>query len=418
MRRGECHELEVLIDREALGWSEAERLRIEQHLAGCAECREVLAASRFVRATLRSAQGGLSELGRERALKRAFTAAAAAPARSAGGAQRIWAGGLVVLSAAAAALLVWWNVGGDAARGPQALREPAGPAAADRFVATELLAPAVDAGERAAGAAAELAAAAWIEADTKQRHQFGHASVQLARATRARFEQASSTLVLASGRVEVDVDASRGQPFRVATQHFRVEVLGTRFAVTPRSVVVMRGHVQVFALDGRVLAADLAGGSEFSYDARGSVRDPADAGSPGAQPVGAQAVPPAESAGSLLARARQALSQGELERALELVGRAEAGVAGRGERAEAGTLRAEAALVGKQPTKAVELYTAVAQQFADLPAGENAAFAAARLAARSAPARERELLERYLAQYPQGRFVDEAKRRLARRADP
>jgi ferric-dicitrate binding protein FerR (iron transport regulator) len=417
MRRGECHELEVLIDREALGWSEAERLRIEQHLAGCAECREALAASRFVRATLRSAQGGLSELGRERALKRAFTAAAKAPARSAGGAQRIWAGGLVVLSAAAAALLVWWNVGGDTARGPRALREPAGPVAADRFVATEQLAPAVDAGERAAAAAELAAAPAWIEANTKQRHQFGHASVQLARATRARFEQASSTLVLANGRVEVDVDASRGQPFRVATQHFRVEVLGTRFAVTPRSVVVMRGHVQVFALDGRVLATDLAAGSEFSYDARGSVRDAADAGGPGA-PVATQDVPPAESAGSLLARARQALSQGELERALELVGRAEAGVAGRGERAEAGTLRAEAALVGKQPTKAVELYAAVAQQFADLPAGENAAFAAARLAARSAPARERELLERYLAQYPQGRFLDEAKRRLARRADP
>jgi ferric-dicitrate binding protein FerR (iron transport regulator) len=419
MRRGECHELEVLIDREARGWSEAERLRIEQHLADCADCREALAASRFVRATLRSAQGGLSELGRERALKRAFAAAAQAPARSAGAARQIWAGSLVTLSAAAAALLVWWNVGGDAARAPQALREPAGPAVADRFVVAEQLAPAVDAGERASDTAAELAAApAWIEAGTKQRHQFGHASVQLARATRARFEQASSTLVLASGRVEVDVDVGRGQPFRVATQHFRVEVLGTRFAVTPRSVVVMRGHVQVFALDGRVLASDLAAGSEFSYDARGSVREQADAGSSGAQQVGAQALPPAESASSLLARARQALAQGELERALELVGRAEASVAGRGERAEAGTLRAEAALLGKQPARAVELYAAVAQQFADLPAGENAAFAAARFAARSVPARERELLERYLAQYPQGRFLDEAKRRLARLPDP
>lgn len=417
MRRGECHELEVLIDREAHGWSEAERLRIEQHLVGCAECREALAASRFVRATLRSAQGGLSELGRERALKRAFAAAATAPARGAGGVPRIWAGALVTLSAAAAALLVWWNVGEHAARGPQALREPSAPGMTDRFVTTETLAPAIDAGEGVP--AAELAAApAWIEADTKQRHQFGHASVQLARATRVRFEQGSSTLVLASGRVEIDVDASRGQPFRVATQHFRVEVLGTRFAVTPRSVVVMRGHVQVFALDGRVLASDLAAGSEFSYDARGAVREHADAGSPHAQPAGAQAVPPVESAGSLLARARQALSQGELERTLELVGRAEAGVAGRGERAEAGTLRAEAALVGKQPTKAVELYSAVAKQFADLPAGENAAFAAARLAARSLPARERELLERYLAQYPQGRFLDEAKRRLARLAEP
>jgi FecR protein len=415
MRRGECHELEVLIDREARGWSEAERLRVEQHLTSCAECSEVLAATRFVRATLRSAQGGLSGPARERALTRAFAASAAAPARSAGSVRHIWTGALL-LNSAAAALLVWWS-GRDMSPAPQALRAPQAQAVAERFVASETLAPALDAGERLP--ATELAAApAWIEAEAQQRHEFGHASVLLARATRARFEQATSTVVLDSGRVEVDVDASRGRPFRVLTQHFRVEVLGTRFAVTPRSVVVKRGHVQVFALDGRVLASDLAAGSSFSYDARSAARGERDAGAH-AQQAGAAAAPAvAESAGTWLARAREALGQGELARALDLVARAEASAPGRRERAEAGTLRAELALLGKQPARAITLYAEVAEQFADLPAGENAAFAAAQHAARSLPARERALLERYLALYPHGRFVDEAKRRLARLSVP
>ena len=210
-----------------------------------------------------------------------------------------------------------------------------------------------------------------------------------------RFEQANSTLVLAAGRVDVDVDASRGQRFRVTTQHFRVEVLGTRFAVTPRSVVVTRGHVQVFALDGRVLASDLAAGGAYSY------REPA--------------VPaPAVSAEAWLGRAREALSRGELQAALQLVERAEGSAPRRGDRAEAATLRAEAALLSKQLEKAIDLYAGVSEQYADLAAGENAAFAAAQLAARAKPDRERGLLERYLTRHPGGRFADEAKRRLAK----
>ena len=62
---------------------------------------------------------------------------------------------------------------------------------------------------------------------------------------------------------------------------------------------------------------------------------------------------------------------------------------------------------------AVEAYLRVARAFAELPAGENALFAAARLEAdRQRSAAAAQLLERYLERYPHGRFEREARARL------
>jgi tetratricopeptide (TPR) repeat protein len=82
-------------------------------------------------------------------------------------------------------------------------------------------------------------------------------------------------------------------------------------------------------------------------------------------------------------------------------------------RAEALSLRADCAQVEGDRAAAIAAYSQVAQSFAALPAGENALFAAARLEQeRGGRAAATAGLRRYLARYPRGRFVKEARQRL------
>ncbi|HEY6877333.1 MAG TPA: hypothetical protein VI299_04905, partial [Polyangiales bacterium] len=83
------------------------------------------------------------------------------------------------------------------------------------------------------------------------------------------------------------------------------------------------------------------------------------------------------------------------------------------DRAEAGTLRAELALRERDLTRAIAAYLAVADAYPELPSGENGLFAAAQLAMRAKRGDARDMMSRYLQRYPQGRFADEARARLA-----
>ncbi|HKU40028.1 MAG TPA: hypothetical protein VJR89_17830, partial [Polyangiales bacterium] len=107
--------------------------------------------------------------------------------------------------------------------------------------------------------------------------------------------------------------------------------------------------------------------------------------------------------------ARQSLGRRELPRARSLLDSALTAQLSPKQRAEALSLQAECALVAGDLRGAEAGYTRVAEQFAALPAGENAAFAAARL---MADRHSESGLVRYLARYPQGRFVKEASARL------
>jgi hypothetical protein len=83
------------------------------------------------------------------------------------------------------------------------------------------------------------------------------------------------------------------------------------------------------------------------------------------------------------------------------------------DRAEALSLRAECALVAGDLAGAAADYRLVARRFSNLPAGENALFASARIDAdRLSGSPAQAGLMRYLARYPGGRFVKEATSRL------
>jgi hypothetical protein len=302
-----------------------------------------------------------------------------------------------LVAAAAAALLVFVT------REPTQVasltaRDSAGAAAATVAKAPSKPAPA-SSPTAPAEPASKQAEPSWIEARTSERHAFAHASVLLDASTRVRFDAAETTLALDRGRIEVEVDASRGKPFSVTTQHFRVRVLGTHFVVTPDTVVVEHGRVEVLDLSGAVLARELGAGASFSYPRSAAASDTRT---------------PSVTARAWLARARAALSEGDTKTAREQVAHAEQSQPTRADQAEAGTLRAEAALHDRDVKGALRLYESVATRYAQLTAGEDAAFAAAQLAGRAAPEAERGLLTRYLTTYPRGRFAREANVRLER----
>jgi hypothetical protein len=394
MTKRDCRAIEALIDREVQGLSDAERLRMEEHVSECRECREALYLARIVRDALASAPSRLSESARERSLARAFARTDAIDVRSAQKSRlTMYVGsGLAV---AAAALLAFAAVEHQRAPEPVAMAPQTGAVAPS----SAPLAPKVE--------------PAWIEAEKPEQRTFAHAAVRLEKGARVRFDDSKSTLLVDRGEVDVDVDPSQQRAFAVTTQHFRVQVLGTQFSVTPQSVHVQKGRVQVFALDGRVLAKDLGAGASFSYGAD-QAEAPEASDDDGAQHTGVKHGPgaPRLSAATWLARAREALAHGDTKSARSYIERAEHSDPRRNDRAEAGTLRAESALLDRDARGAEQYYLSVAKSFANLPAGENAAFAAAQLAARTDPARERSLYQQYLKRYPRGRFADEAQKRL------
>lgn len=394
MLRSSCQEIADSMGRDSEQLSEAARLRFEQHLQECEDCRRDLAASRGTRALLTSGSPVLSESARERALSRALAraeeGALTAPKRPARG----WVLGGVAACAAAAGLALWL--------GTPASQTSTHVAREDRP------APRVEPSE--AAPANVPAEAAWIDVAEPQTLQLAHARVNAEPGARLKFDQAQSILTLAEGRLEVQVDPTPGLPFQVHTQRFRVQVLGTQFSVTPEQVSVREGHVQVSDHEGRILARDLAAGASFSLHAANATE--------AAQKQAQDALVRKPSASSaresalVLSRVRKTMAQGQIEDARALLGSLNEGELSRAQRAESATLRAELSLLEQKPGRALEQYEELGRRFRDLPAGENAAFAAAQLAARHAPAREQALLEAYLSRYPKGRFVDEVTAKL------
>ena len=286
--------------------------------------------------------------------------------------------------------------------GAVADRAPAQPAPGDRVIAGALL------GEhrrpaRAIGAAVPGGEA--LFAPDGASVQLAHAQVVLSPATRVRWSVADSQLKLIAGSVLADVDASKHLPFSVKTLRFTARVLGTRFAVDLVGVRVERGVVRVVAGDGTALAPDLRAGDHFALPAPAVATTPLPSATPATLPATTpahaamgsvdrqQRVPADRSArgeavSRLLQHARESLATRDASAARGEIGAALALRPGRALQAEALSLRAECALVEGDVPAALKAYLHVARSFAQLPAAQNALYAAARLHAEHGNARE------------------------------
>jgi hypothetical protein len=384
-----CSEVEALIDRRRGGLRESERLVIETHVAGCAACARTLAHMAAVGALMDGAPEALSSARRERAIAGAFAAAAQQPhaVRSRVG---MWVlSGLVVAAAAAFVVL------------SRDLLRPAPESVAERTQIAAHEAPA------AAAPPVEAPDDILVSPDADRHFAFLHAEVRVEKGATVRFIAADHALELLNGAVDVEVDPRPRAPFRVRTPHFWVDVLGTGFHVSSEGVEVRHGLVRVLATDGRELAAGLRAGEAFHY-----VEPAQQAASPALAEAKGSAVRIAPQ--RLLAEARAALARGDVgaaEQALNVAARA---AHRKRDRAEVDTVGAECALVAGALADAQARYLAVSEAYVGLPAAENALFSAAKLARRRAqPDVTRALLTRYVARYPAGQFVREARALLA-----
>ncbi len=267
--------------------------------------------------------------------------------------------------------------------------------------------------------------------------QLGRASVTVSGTQPARIAEREKHdgIMLSQGAVKVDLPADAAHPYRIRTSHFAVVATGARVEVTQDGIRVTRGSVRVESLQSVILAPSVEAGQSWSVEGglvdivtdeqpakaapTGDTAAAAKAPDEGAEETVEDAPAPAAqqpSATHELASARRALALGKVDRARAAIARALKAHPHRSQRAEAETLRAECAMVAGDVAEALSGYEAVATVYHDTPAGENALFAAARLAARSGKRDlARTLLDQYSKTYPEGRFaheVDTWRRRL------
>lgn len=389
MRGPSCMRAGALVTRRALGLSISESLRLEEHLAQCEACRRDADMLSGVRAIAQSFDPELDASARARAVQRALRTRPQ-PER-AHVARSMWAGAFAgaALTAAVAIAIVLNREAPSTA--PHASTDTGADTGAGTRVAQE---PALSEAER------QLIEGETLHAQQATRVQLAHARIDLGANSVVRWNAQARELTLDEGKLTADVDPSAKRSFAVVARDFRAEVLGTRFAVTPESVVVEHGVVRVVDSAGTE-RAKLRAGERYDHEAQ-TARAPKQA---------KQAPREAVDGKALLREARTALAADELERAKLSIERALGARLGHADRAEALTLRAELALARGDKQQARTIYLDVSQRFAELPAGENALFAAARTQPNAEAAAK--LLARYLARYPHGRFVDEAKKRLA-----
>ena len=232
----------LLAAREA-GLSASERGDLHAHLQTCGDCREQARLLDEIVLAVGAMPSG-TPAARERTIERALRqglAQAPEPLPPSWKSRSALALGGVVLGGALAVTAAFLIVGGSE-------RSPQPPVAAQPSVLPQVTPLAAEPRDLSAGA--EVAVA--------------HARVRAVRRASISWNEKAATVKLDSGAIELDVDPALQRGFRVVTDAFVVEVLGTRFLVDASHVEVSRGAVRVLAPDGRVLVARLQMGETWS----------------------------------------------------------------------------------------------------------------------------------------------------------
>lgn len=393
MSKLSCLRAGSLIAARAAGLSRADGLWLEEHVHGCHDCAAQAELLTAVRSTLQSVPVELPVEARNRAIRNALQAhrGTASPTRRAPIRPAVLGLSFAGAFALAAAAVIAWPRDAGTASAPSARAPSIVPITGDAVIVSE---------------AEKLQSGARIRTDAEVQVALAHADVTLTARSDAQWNPATRELTLREGELTAEVDPARQQSFVVVTRDFRVEVLGTRFAVTQTSVSVTRGRVRILALDGSERAVLGAG---ERYDVESATAEQAKAPS---EPKRTDVKPAVTNVPALLTEARDALASDRLEQARRAIDRALSAKPSGAARAEALTLRAELLVAQGDRGGALAAYLEVASRFQKLPAGENALFSAARIHGDTGAAKK--LLQQYLERYPNGRFVVEAKYRLQR----
>jgi hypothetical protein len=378
---GSCRSFLALLHRRTL--AVADRYALAEHLDGCRKCAEkieIIAASRV--AVLEPPPRALSEDALARAIEGAFAATGDGRRAAAGDRRRPWMLAAAAVAATAAAAVVLLASRGD----PIQLGPVGSTAAADRVIAGEIGAAGV---VRTEGDSVP----AGVAVDGEAVLVLGSARVTLSPGATIAWDRDARTLRLDRGRVDVSLAPAPGRRFRVsAGAAFLVEVVGTRFRVSPDRVEVTRGVVRILEPATLAVLAELGAGESWRLEPSPEPVAPA----VGQAPLSA---PPPPAAGERLGAARAALSSGDVSRARQDAAAVLEAGPSREQAAEARTVLAECAQAAGDFALAARLYLAVARRYADLRAGET-------------------IFRRYLRRYPTGRFVDDARAHLRALAPP
>jgi hypothetical protein len=265
-----------------------------------------------------------------------------------------------------------------------------------------------------------------VSSDRRTTIALEHARVTLDAGAEIIWAREKRTIMLVSRAIDVAVDPSAGN-LRVVTPKFSVEGVGAKFTVSEIGVSVIEGVVRIRDAIGAIEVERLEAGHAWvpsqpparPIQVSSSISDmlPLVRPSPHARHKGSPIRGALEqhTPRELLAGARSALVDRNVERARSLLLETRGFFLSPQEDAEASAMEAECASILGDHATAAQLYGEVADRYRDLPTGANALYAEAiEEEALHHASRAIGRLRAYIARYPKGQRSEDVRARLTR----